>query len=114
MLSARLTPRVIGQPAPVPTAARTRHQRKNALMNARTRLTALARKISRPAALLVTLLVSACAVKIGRFVPTAANHPASPDAENSEIQDPEKSVAMSGDPSHELTDIRSEGPSDAY
>jgi hypothetical protein len=48
-------------------------------------------------ALLLGLTLSACAVARGSFAPTAANHPANPDAEEGDIQDPGKSLAMSGD-----------------
>jgi hypothetical protein len=47
------------------------------------------------AAAFVFLLAPACAVETGRFVPTSAQHPASPDAQEAEIRDPGKSLAVS-------------------
>lgn len=66
-------------------------------MNARAKVTAHTPRIPISAALLVGLALSACAVKAGSFAPSAANHPANPQAEEGDIRDPGKSLAMSGD-----------------
>lgn len=66
-------------------------------MNARTQVIVGTFRIPISAALVIGLATSACAVNTGSFAPTAANHPANPQADEGEIQDPGKSLAMNGD-----------------